>query len=164
MQYTVYGLKDPNDKLFHYVGVTKDLNQRLAAHFYYYSSIKKADSPVQQWLNSIGVECEVVVLVKVQTNNKNFEERKWIAKLKVEGHPLLNLKNTLPHIRRPIFTSKSVPMKAFWKDMTPERRQAFVAKRYEAIKKGWEIRKQRAKEELLKSAGKVEEVESGATK
>lgn len=141
MKYTVYGLKDPTDNLFRYVGVTKDYRQRITQHFD--GSSRVGCPALQEWLDSVGGNCTAVLLEQIDTLHKNAEERRWIAKLKAEGHPLLNIANTLPHVRRPFERKKGTSVKAFWDQLTAEQRTDFIKRRGDAIRAGHQLRKLR---------------------
>lgn len=87
----VYGMKDPRDGLFYYVGQTTDLGERIRQHL----SLSPYDGSQEkrEWIRSLsanGAEPVVEVLEECGIYECRTREREWIIKLRMQGHPLAN--------------------------------------------------------------------------
>lgn len=83
----VYGLADPRDGKYRYVGQTIDLDRRTAQHLAGDRNWEKT-----RWIRELqAANCEpaVSVLEKCTILDCRERERDWIVKLRQEGHPLL---------------------------------------------------------------------------
>lgn len=87
--HVIYGLKDPRDGLFRYVGMTADFKRRMEAH-------RRGDWSNQEkarWvrelqdakLDFVPTELERTIWEKARER-----EKAWIIKLRHEGHPLFS--------------------------------------------------------------------------
>lgn len=86
----IYGLLDPGDGLFHYVGLTVDLTTRFEAHCTWCLSEER---PKDAWLRPLivaGKRARLKVLAWVPPRDQYESERYWIQKLRNEGQPLTN--------------------------------------------------------------------------
>jgi hypothetical protein len=84
---TIYGLKDPRDGKYRYVGQTTDLDQRTAQHM-----AGDANREKTQWvreLQAMQLRPIVDTLDRCTLSDYRKREREWIVKLRLEGHPLL---------------------------------------------------------------------------
>lgn len=88
--YVIYGLKDPRDGLYHYVGQTLNEKVRSCQHRSErdWSNLEKST-----WVKSLsaaGLEFEFCILDRATILDFRLKEREWIVKLRREGHPLTN--------------------------------------------------------------------------
>jgi len=85
----IYGLKDPRDGLFYYVGKSNDPDARLKQHLE-----KRQNKSKIAWiedLESDGMLPELVILEIVERSKWKEQERYWIAKGREDGWPLTNM-------------------------------------------------------------------------
>lgn len=81
-----YGLVDPRDGTVRYIGCTKDLRARLAAHCK--EARRKASSPKDAWINELrdrGLRPSVLVLEEVSTEDWGLREKYWVAQYRPTG-------------------------------------------------------------------------------
>jgi hypothetical protein len=96
-RYTVYGVYDPREpEHIRYIGCTRFLlADRMALAFSVAKHAKWNSRPYWIWLGQIwkqGVRPAVKALYRVRRDEDwGRAERRWIAKLKSEGHQLLNM-------------------------------------------------------------------------
>lgn len=91
-QITVYGLKDPRDGRFRYVGQSSNPIGRFAVHLKPSSRID--GSPRSLWLAELaaaGLRPIMIELAVVAWTEAHAAERDWVAILHGQGHPLLNV-------------------------------------------------------------------------
>ena len=87
----VYGLRDPRDAYFKYVGKTTDAVTRLNAHL---RSYLHENNPKSAWIGKLvrlGLKPEMVILWSGSLEESSIQEKYWIVKIRGEGHPLKNL-------------------------------------------------------------------------
>lgn len=153
----IYGLKDPRTDEFRYVGRTRDPERREVEYLRCISG--KVCEPLQLWLHALleaSLSPKFEILEEVQPVFQNLHESNWIAKLKREGHHLLNVGwsdqrraeqsvrskgnrngylssgNTMPgrlHFGR-------VASNKFWSSMSPEQRKEFCSRRAAKCREG----------------------------
>lgn len=85
----VYALIDPNTRQVRYVGQSKNIHQRYAAHL---GAPRKATHPVTRWVRKLrdqGLRPEIKVLEKHA--RPVSIEKAWIARMREEGANLLNI-------------------------------------------------------------------------
>lgn len=90
----IYALVQPGSKppAYRYVGKANDPRERLKTHRY--KARHRREQPVNDWMKhhlDLGHEPEMVVLETCPVEGWADRERHWIAKLRAEGHALLNL-------------------------------------------------------------------------
>jgi len=89
--YVVYGLEDPRDRLFHYIGITDDIYTRFTQH------VTGSGGNIQKngWIwecRQANIMIIMRELQQVETLEEARErERLWIAYYLQLGHPLHNL-------------------------------------------------------------------------
>lgn len=85
----IYGLKDPRDGNFYYVGRSTNLKQRFRAHL----KDKTTNLQKAKWidgLRDLGLMPELVVLQEVEEDNGSRAEAHWIRRGFNIGWPLVN--------------------------------------------------------------------------
>lgn len=94
---TIYGLVDPRNGMFYYVGATVDLEGRMKSHL----SKSSHNAELQTWIDDLaaeGLKPDVRVLETAKDANESPKiENGWIRKLYIEGHPLKNKKGIYWH-------------------------------------------------------------------
>lgn len=88
----VYGLKDPQDGKYRYVGQSVDPVNRLKTHIS--RGMLVGNLSMQIWLDDLtraGREPTMDIFAVCNFGNVNESERHWIRKLIEEDHPILNL-------------------------------------------------------------------------
>jgi len=83
----IYGLKDPRDDKFHYVGRTNNPTRRNYEH-----RAMKTKNAYSDWhveMMGAGVRPVMVILAKVSGNGA-YHELVWLKRLIAEGHPIRN--------------------------------------------------------------------------
>lgn len=80
----IYGLKGL-DELFYYVGITKDPKRRECEYLLYPT---KVHACIYEWYNDLAQPPKFVILQRLATF---VDEQRWIARLRKDGHPLLNI-------------------------------------------------------------------------
>ena len=108
--FTIYALHDPRDGLARYVGVTSDPCVRLRSHL---SSARSAEAYSKlatdaraAWIcelarAGLAPTLDVLEVVEAERHHgaPNQAERRWMARLLAQGHPLLNAKLPRPSAR-----------------------------------------------------------------
>jgi hypothetical protein len=87
----IYGMRYVASDQYRYVGLSVQLKQRMHAHA---SNARSGRvEPLYEWLRNMGGLHRVAVDVLEEGPFSGLEaaERAWIAKLRAEGHPLLNV-------------------------------------------------------------------------
>lgn len=90
LTHTIYGLRDPRDNLFRYIGQTREFERRMEEHL-----LGRMNDNYQKclWVREVaeaGLHPGIEVLEKATWLNYRTRERHWIQKLRLDGHPLLN--------------------------------------------------------------------------
>jgi hypothetical protein len=96
----VYGLRHTDSDRYFYVGCSKYLSEhRLAAHLYAVESGTHSNTHFANTVKKYGADNIVCDTLEVTTAANRFEaERRWIDKLKAEGHRLVNrIHNDVEH-------------------------------------------------------------------
>lgn len=86
----VYGLKDPRDDLFRYVGQTTNVKKRFKQHM---AGSVDGSPEKRQWISELklkGMEPKCEVLEGCNLAYAKKVEKKWINRMRAEGHPLTN--------------------------------------------------------------------------
>lgn len=87
MESIIYGIKNPKDNSFFYVGLTKSLEQRIYQHC---KSTKSVGLKIKE-IQDKGLKPEFVILDLSEDEGSAFQlEQFWINKFFTEGHPILN--------------------------------------------------------------------------
>jgi hypothetical protein len=88
----VYALVDPrHPEQYRYVGQTRDLEYRVKVHRHH-ARVGRRSTRLYDWIRSVP-EVAAVVLEHCETDEElNERERHWIAKLRAEGHDLLQVR------------------------------------------------------------------------
>ncbi len=96
----VYGLRRNDSDLYFYVGCSKyPPTDRLAAHVYAVNNGTHSNAHFANTVKKYGADNIVCDTLEVTTAANRFEaERRWIDKLKAEGHRLVNrIHNDVEH-------------------------------------------------------------------
>ena len=98
--FKIYGLIDPRDHRFYYVGQTgRTLHDRLDEHFFEHGDTRVSEK--NQAIIKNGQLPQVVVLDELKDEKTAFHrELYWIHKLASEGHPLKNREAQAWFVRR----------------------------------------------------------------
>lgn len=94
--FTIYGLQDPRNREFRYVGLSGDVAARLKTHVHLAAANSKqaGTATKRAWLKELadqGLGPYLVILEVANTRKQGLEtEKRWIAKLSGEGQPLTN--------------------------------------------------------------------------
>jgi hypothetical protein len=86
----IYGLKDPRDGLFYYVGKSDNPKRRLFEHV----EMKGNNQVKNSWIAILvqdGMVPDLVILEKVTLFDWQEKERYWIEKYRSSNHPLANI-------------------------------------------------------------------------
>lgn len=84
----IYCLTHPETAAVHYLGVSVDTSARYRTHC---GADLKALSERRKWIKSLGLNRPGMVVLETVTYAERFDaERRWILKLREEGHPLVN--------------------------------------------------------------------------
>lgn len=106
----IYGLIDPRDRLFHYVGRTieADLDKRVLGHIrdaeiQWHGKSRGPARRKNDWLNKLAVSDlrPIPILIERVSVKDLTAERRWIQKLAHWGYPLTNLVDMPKHRRLP---------------------------------------------------------------
>jgi hypothetical protein len=84
----IYALVDPRNHAMRYVGKADNLTKRVTAHIH-----DRADTRKGRWIRSlskIGLQPRVVILEEVEAAAWQQAERRWIARLRMDGCDLTN--------------------------------------------------------------------------
>lgn len=97
MPYNIYALLDPRDDSIRYIGMTRDLKDRVSRHM---ANIEHASPEKHAWIADLkahGLECVPWELEQV-SSKKDAERREqwWIRYCLSGGEPLLNKES--PHV------------------------------------------------------------------
>lgn len=85
----IYGLKDPRDKKYRYVGQTTNPDVRLSTHIY-----QSHNSEVRKWiheLSQLDQKPQMDIFDQCDISTSYSVEKIWLMKIRDEGHPLFNL-------------------------------------------------------------------------
>lgn len=88
MLHYVYGLHLKGDNEVRYVGSTHDLQKRFWQHL---NEFKKRDGDKNEWVKANRAAVCIKVLETTEGDYKDIE-RRWIIKLRKEGHRLFNIR------------------------------------------------------------------------
>lgn len=95
-EYIVYGLLDPTDYLFHYIGMTRDVYERFRQHI----GCHEDNQYKNEWIQQLGRKGLRPHLVLIETSMDPYQikmrESYWIRYYIEERHPLLNIAENLP--------------------------------------------------------------------
>jgi len=89
LKHTIYLFRDPRDDAARYVGVTRNLRQRLTNHYNGHGS-----GHCRNWvksLRSLGLKPVVEILEIVESNEREDAEKAWIIGFRQAGADLVNL-------------------------------------------------------------------------
>ena len=124
MKYTyIYGLKDPRDEQFYYIGKSNRPSERLYAHI----KDKKSNRLKAAWIDDLqahGMEPLVEILDKVPLSDWKDTERNWIAYGFESGWPLTNISEGGTGTTEYIQDDWRSVMDAY---LTPENMDAFLS-------------------------------------
>ena len=89
----VYALIDPRTHQLRYIGKALDTEQRERNHF---NQSKYGNAPKSEWvreLRAAGLRPEMLVIEECAPADSADREKYWIARARVRGAPLLNMKS-----------------------------------------------------------------------
>ncbi len=92
MEYTIYGLKDPQSNLIRYVGISKNIDARYKSHLY-----TKDNTGKNEWikeLKKVSLRPELVILHTMETNDRNVALNKEKEYIKQYKDTILNITGT----------------------------------------------------------------------
>jgi predicted GIY-YIG superfamily endonuclease len=92
MEYIIYGLKDPQNNLIRYVGISKNIDARYKSHLY-----TKDNNGKNEWiedLKKISLRPELVILHTLETNDRNVALNKEKEYIKLYENTILNIAGT----------------------------------------------------------------------
>ena len=125
---SIYLLSDPRTDTPRYVGVTKDLNQRMRGHL----SNRKATTHRSNWINiliALGLKPVLTVLEIVPDYQREDAERAWILGFRQSGADLVNatdggegMPNPVPEVRAKISAASKGNKKGIGHRVTAEHR------------------------------------------
>jgi hypothetical protein len=150
MKTYIYGLKDPRDGKFYYVGRTNNPQRRNWEHR---ATLKHTYSAWHLKMHADGIK-PVMEILEVTGGNGFFHEIKWMKLLRQQGHPLVNVKQRSvgPHSLRVFDPPKSEEEVRIEKT---KRIQAAWRKWWDSLSAEEKSRRQRAKtNEKSKKAGR----------
>lgn len=92
MEYTIYGLKDPQDNLIKYVGVSKNIDVRYKSHLY-----TKDNGGKNNWideLKKVHLRPELIILHTLETDDRTVALNKEKEYIKLYKDTILNIDGT----------------------------------------------------------------------
>ena len=132
---SIYLLSDPRTDTPRYVGVTKDLNQRMRGHL----SNRKATTHRSNWINiliALGLKPVLTVLEIVPDYQREDAERAWILGFRQSGADLVNatdggegMPNPVPEVRAKISAASKGNTKFLGRKHTAETRAKMSEKK-----------------------------------
>lgn len=96
----VYGLIDPRDGKFFYVGSTQDMNTRMYRHRMAGYSASKGMMHRLAEIRECGKSLKFETLEECSDLSRDEIEAKWIEQLREEGYRLLNQRKPIFRIQR----------------------------------------------------------------